>query len=96
MKAIAVQAVFLIAVIAISLFFIVAIFWGWIDTTKFGTNEATCKASWIGCCSSLISGTGKCEWDSGCGEFDINQPTLCECCDQPQYKGLSSKCSTCK
>lgn len=92
LKAIAVQAVFLIAVIAISLFFIVAIFWNWIDTTKFGTSEATCKANWIGCCSVLIGGAGDCKWDSACSQYNINQPSLKECCNQPQYKGLSPKC----
>lgn len=92
LKGIAVQAIFLIAVIAISLFFMVAIFWGWIDTTKFGVSEATCKADWIGCCSALISGTGKCELDSACSEYNIKQPTLEDCCNLPQYKGLSSKC----
>jgi len=91
-KAIAVQAVFLIAVIAISLFFMVAIFWGWIDTTKFGTNEATCKAKRIGCCSALVSGTGKCEWNTACSQYNVIQPTLEECCNLGEYRGLSQRC----
>lgn len=91
-KAIAVQAIFLIAVIAISLFFLVAIFWGWIDTTKFTTSQATCTTARIGCCSELTSGTGKCKWDSDCSQYNIKEPTKDECCAELKLRGLASNC----
>ncbi|MBI1978661.1 MAG: hypothetical protein HYS62_01205 [Candidatus Aenigmarchaeota archaeon] len=91
-KAIAVQAIFLIAVIAISLFFIVAIFWGWIDTTEFATNEASCRAARIGCCSALTSGTkDSCDWDSACSEYGVSMPTLQSCCEEQKDKALKPK-----
>ena len=91
-KAIAVQAVFLIAVISISIFFFVGIFWGWIDTTKFSVSQATCSAAKTSCCSAKISGTGECEIDSGCSEYNIKEPSLEECCGESKLKGLSPKC----
>ena len=84
-KAIAVQAVFLIAVIAIFLFFLVGIFWGWIGVTKDTTGEASCKASLISYCSGLSAGKAP-EWNSGCGK----QPSIDDCC----AKGVGGiKCS---
>ena len=74
-KAIAVQAVFLIAVISILLFFLVSIFWGWIGVTKDITGEAACKAQKISYCSGLSVGKAP-DWNSGCGE----KPSIGECC----------------
>ena len=74
-KAIAVQAVFLIAVISIFLFFIVAVFWGWIGTTKDVTGEAGCKAHKISYCSGLVVGKTP-DWNSACGA----EPSLSDCC----------------
>ncbi len=86
-KAIAVQAVFLIGVIAISLFFISAIFFGWIDTTKFGTSQASCTAKKTSYCSGLINSDKEpFAWDekepTDCGRegIEISQPTKAECC----------------
>ena len=78
-KAIAIQAVFLIGVIGIFLFFIVSIFWGWIDTTKFATSEATCTASKIGYCSALTSKTKLPEWNNDCSKYNINKPVESDC-----------------
>ncbi len=91
LKGIAVHAVFLIGVIAISLFFIIAIFWGWIDTTKFTTSQASCKASLISYCSALNSGTRpSSEWNDGCTEYKIFKPdSIDSCCEQGF---ISSKC----
>ncbi|MBU5537460.1 MAG: hypothetical protein QW818_01460 [Candidatus Aenigmatarchaeota archaeon] len=85
LKSIAVQAVFLIAVIAISLFFIVAIFWGWIDTTKFGTSEASCAAKKTSYCSSLLNNRPPpFDWDkkepTDCEQFGITKPNTKEDC----------------
>lgn len=88
-KAIAVQAVFLVGVIAIFLFFIAAIFWGWADTTKFTTSKASCEASRVSYCSALMNGVKPEKWDDGCGQYEINEPSLPECCSGPT-KG--SKC----
>jgi len=85
-KAIAVQAVFLIAVISISLFFIVAIFWGWIDTTKFGTSQASCTSKTISYCSDWGRNQELPDWwatkeptDCGREGININEPTCEEC-----------------
>lgn len=75
MKAIAVQAVFLIGVIAIFLFFMAAIFWGWIGVTKDTTSKASCDAHKISYCSGLIAGKTP-DWNSGCG----TKPSIDECC----------------
>ncbi|MEK6909819.1 MAG: hypothetical protein AABW61_01950 [Candidatus Aenigmatarchaeota archaeon] len=82
-KAIAVQAVFMIAVIAIFLFFLVGIFSQWTGITKSTVNEAACTSAKIGCCSALISGAKKtCEWDSGCSQYKIEQPDITSCCKE--------------
>lgn len=53
-KAIAVQAIFLIGVIAIFLFFIVGIFAKWIDITKLGTGKAACSIQKISYCRDFV------------------------------------------
>lgn len=74
-KAIAVQAVFLIGVIAIFLFFMVAIFSQWTGITKSTVSEATCTSAKIGCCSALTSGVKeKCDWNDECSQYNIKQP----------------------
>ena len=82
-KAIAVQAVFLIAVIAITIFFIVGIFWGWIDTTKFGTSQATCAVKRISYCSGFKGNKPPFDWNTkeptGCEQYGITQPND-KCC----------------
>ena len=85
-KAIAVQAVFLIAVIAISLFFIVAIFWGWIDTTKFGTGQATCTAKATSYCGDWARNKERPGWwatkepiDCSREDIKITEPSCEEC-----------------
>ena len=80
MKAIAVQAIFLIGVIVIFLFFIVAIFWGWIDTTKFVTSQATCTANRISYCSALSSNTKLPDWDDACSDYKIYKPSSVQDC----------------
>lgn len=87
MKAIAIHAVFLMGVIAISLFFIVAIFWGWIDVTKYSTSEATCRANKVSFCSALVSGTSAPNWNDGCSAYGINKPTSSQECCAEGYKG---------
>ncbi len=82
-KAIAVQAVFLIGVIAITLFFIVAIFWGWIGTTKFGTGQASCTAKRISYCGGFVGGKPPFDWNTkeptGCEQYNIVKPDD-QCC----------------
>ena len=76
-KAIAIHAVFLIAALAIFLFFIVAIFWGWIGSTKDITSEASCKASLINHCSALGANIEPpSDWNTACGQ----KPTIEDCC----------------
>ena len=50
-KAVAVQAIFLIIAVMIFLFFIAAIFFQWIDVTKWGSDKAACRAKIINYCS---------------------------------------------
>jgi len=82
-KAIAVQAVFLIGVIAIFLFFIAAIFWGWIDTTKLGTSQATCSAKRISYCAGFTGDKKPFDWSNkeplNCDQFNIVKPDD-QCC----------------
>lgn len=92
-KAIAVQAVFLIGVIAITLFFIAGIFWQWISSTKGIVSDAACRANYNSCCAALVNGIKKtCEWDSGCSQYNIDQPTLSACCSQEEFK-LGKECN---
>ena len=86
-KAIAVQAVFLIGVIAITLFFIVAIFWGWIDTTELGTSQATCTAKKVSYCGEWASNKKEPNW------WATKEPTDC---DREDIKISKPTCNDCK
>ncbi|MBI2547561.1 MAG: hypothetical protein HYW23_03895 [Candidatus Aenigmarchaeota archaeon] len=86
-KAVAVQAIFLIAVIAITLLFVLAIFWGWIDTTKLGTSQATCSAKKVSYCSSILNDRPKpFVWNTkepiNCDQFGIKKPINKADCQQ--------------
>lgn len=85
-KAIAVQAVFLIAVIAIFLFFLVGIFWGWINTIEMGTSQATCSAKRIGYCTEWATNKKEPTWwftkeplDCARENIGISKPSCTEC-----------------
>ncbi len=77
-KAVAVQAVFMIGVIAITLFFIVAIFAQWIDITKWGANEAACTAKKTSYCSNWIVRSQCTKWEVECGTV----PSREQCCTE--------------
>ena len=75
-KAVAVDAIFLIAVIAIFLFFIVGIFGKWIDITKLGTGKAACSIQTTDFCRDLVNDK-ETKWE----ELPNCQiPELKECC----------------
>ncbi len=86
MKAIAVQAVFLIGVIAIFMFFLIAVFIGWNNSSKIVTNQATCSAKKLSYCSSLVNQGEEStfKWDDkepkGCDQYGISAPSSAECC----------------
>ncbi len=84
MKAVAVHAVFIVAVIVIFIFFLAAIFFEWIDVNKLGTNQATCRMKLMNYCNDLIK-TGKepFNWNTkeplGCENSGITQPDKIKC-----------------
>ncbi len=95
-KAIAVEAVFLIGVISIFIFFVVNIFFKWIDTTNMAVNEGTCTskrisfcADWARQCAGKDSCTTSPDWWStkaptGCEKYNIPQPDCKTCQDVTQ------------
>lgn len=84
-KSVAVEAIFLIAVITITLFFIVAIFANWIDVTKFGNLQAGCTAKKFSYCSELINRQKCSDWPSECG----TPPDKQTCCVDVLHRSSS-------
>ncbi|MBI2084099.1 MAG: hypothetical protein HYT70_00590 [Candidatus Aenigmarchaeota archaeon] len=88
-KAVAVQAVFIVGVIAITFFFIIAIFAQWIDVSNFGSKEAGCYSKRLAYCSNWIV-RGQCpKWDQECEGV----PTRDQCCTEVLKRASDdSKC----
>ncbi len=83
MKAVAVQAVFLIAVIMIFLFFVAALFFQWIEWTDESTNSFSCNAKMISFCSDWRKeGKDPGWWESkgpNCDEFVTKPSSIDDC-----------------
>ena len=93
-KAVAIQAVFLVGVIAIFLFFIIMILAQWINVSDLGGGKAGCTAKLYNYCSGLVSrGKPPYSWPSECNQYDVSEPSKTDCCQLLKVNTDSPKCT---
>jgi len=87
-KAVAVQAIFLIGVIIITLTFTLAVFAGWVKLHGAIANPLTCKIKFLDYCikwkKTEFTGKPPYDWKEeapGCTENGIPEPTDASCKD---------------
>jgi len=86
MKAVAPEAIFMVGAIAIFLFFIIATFFGWAETTGTVTTFASCNAKKIGYCSEWTAKKNEPGW------WGSKEPLDCERSDIKISKPICNDC----